>query len=129
MFRRSERTNFMRDLTINAKHLEGKICMVSLDGVLNTETSETLRKAFDDLIESNIWKFVVDLSGVSYMGSSGIGLFISLLDTLDEHKGTIVFISPQANVMEVFKLFKLATFYSITNNLQDAINEVKGLSH
>lgn len=119
----------MIDLTINTKQLEGKICLVSLDGVLNNETSEILRNAFDDLFNSKIWKFVVDLSGVSYMGSPGIGLFISLLDTLDAHKGTIVFISPQANVMEVFKLFKLSTFYSITNNLQDAIKELSELSH
>jgi anti-anti-sigma factor len=119
----------MQELTIDIKMLEGKICLVSLDGVLNNETSEMLQKAFNDLLESKIWKFVVDLSGVSYMGSPGIGLFISLLDTLDEHKGTIVFISPQANVMEVFKLFKLATFYSITNSLEDAIKELKGLSH
>ena len=119
----------MQDLTINTKPLEDNICLVSLDGFLNTETSETLRKAFDDLIDSRIWKFVVDLSGVSYMGSPGIGLFISLLDTLDAHKCTIVFISPQENVKEVFKLFQLSTFYSITNSLQDAIKELKGLSH
>lgn len=116
------------DLTVNTKLLEDNICLVSLDGVLNNETSEALRKAFNDLLESKIWKFVVDLSGVSYMGSSGIGLFISLLDTLDEHKGTIVFISPQENVKEVFKLFQLSTFYSITNNLQNAIKELKELS-
>jgi len=116
-------------VTINTKPLEGNIYLVLLDGILNNETSETLRKAFDDLIESRIWKFVVDLSGVSYMGSPGIGLFISLLDTLDEHKGTIVFINPQENVKEVFKLFQLSTFYSITNTLQDAIKELKGLSH
>jgi len=118
----------MKDLSIETEMLEGKICVVTLDGVLNNETSEILRTAFDDLFNSKIWKFVVDLSGVSYMGSPGIGLFISLLDTLDAHKGTIVFISPQANVMEVFKLFKLSTFYSITNNLQDAIKELQELS-
>src|SRR3989339_1693158 len=119
----------MKDLSIETEMLEGKICVVTLDGVLNNDTSEILRTAFDDLFNSKIWKFVEDLSGVSYMGSPGIGLFISLLDTLDAHKGTIVFISPQENVKEVFKLFQLSSFYSITNSLQDAIKELKGLSH
>jgi len=118
----------MQELAIDIKMLEGNGCLISLDGVLNNETSEILRTAFDDLLKSKIWKFVVDLSGVSYIGSPGIGLFISLLDMLGEHKGTIVFISPQANVMEVFNLFKLTTFYSITNSLEDAIKELKGLS-
>ena len=119
----------MQELTIDIKLLEDKVCLITLDGVLNNETSETLFESIQSLFNRKVWKFVVDLSGVSYMGSPGIGLFISLLDTLDEHKGAIVFISPQANVMEVFKLFKLSTFYSITNNLQDAIKELKDLSH
>ncbi|MEW6026148.1 MAG: STAS domain-containing protein [Planctomycetota bacterium] len=119
----------MSELSIETKMLEDKICQVSLDGVLNNDTSETLRNVFETMFNNKVWKFVVDLSGVSYMGSPGIGLFISLLDMLDENKGTIVFISPQENVKEVFKLFKLSTFYSITNNLQDALKELKGLSH
>ncbi|MBI5779482.1 MAG: STAS domain-containing protein [Planctomycetes bacterium] len=119
----------MQELAIDVKILEGKSCLITLDGVLNNETSETLFEAIQSLFNRKIWKLVVDLSGVSYMGSPGIGLFISLLDELEKHKGTIVFISPQANVMEVFKLFKLSTFYSITNNLQDAIKELSELSH
>lgn len=118
----------MTDLTIGTKIMAGKICLVTLDGILNNETSEMLSNAFDDIMKGRIWKFVVDLSGVSYMGSPGIGLFISLLDILESNKGTIVFISPQANVMEVFKMFKLSTFYSITDSLPAAIKEIKGLS-
>jgi len=119
----------MQELAIDIKILEGGGGLVSLDGVLNNETSEALFESIQSLFNRKVWKLVIDLSGVSYMGSPGIGLFISLLDELEKHKGTIVFISPQANVMEVFKLFKLSTFYSITNSLQDAIKELKGLSH
>ena len=119
----------MQELAIDIKILEGKSCLITLDGVLNNDTSEELFEAIQSLFNRKIWKLIIDLSGVSYMGSPGIGLFISLLDTLDAHKGTIVFISPQENVKEVFKLFKLSTFYSITNNLQDAIKELEDLSH
>lgn len=118
----------MAELNIDIKKLEDDIYLISLDGILNTETSETLLESIQSLFNRKVWKLVVDLSGVSYMGSPGIGLFISLLDELEKNKGTIVFISPQENVKEVFKLFKLSTFYSITNSIQDAIKELKELS-
>lgn len=119
----------MLELLINTKPLEKDIYLISLNGVLNNETAETLSATFDDLFARKIWKFVVDLSNVNYIGSPGIGLFISLIDSLEEHKGTIVFVNPKPNVTEAFKIFKLSNFYSITKDLDSAVKELKDLTH
>lgn len=119
----------MPELLIHTKSLEKDIYLISLNGILNNETTVTLSKTFHDLFARKIWKFIVDLSNLSYMGSSGIGLFISFVDSLEEHKGTIVFVHPKPTVKEVFKIFKLSNFYSISNNLNDAIKELKDLIH
>ncbi|MFH1231018.1 MAG: STAS domain-containing protein [Planctomycetota bacterium] len=119
----------MSELLINTKPLDENICLVVLNGVLDNETAKTLSETFHDLFARRIWKFVVDLSDLNYMGSPGIGLFISFIDSLEEHKGTIVFIYPQPNVKEVFKIFKLSNFYSITRNLDSAIKELRDLIH
>lgn len=117
----------MSKLLIDTKPVEETIYLISLNGILDNETAESLSTTFREMISRNISKFVVDLSGLSYIGSPGVGLFISLLDLLEECKGTIVFVHPQENVKEVFRLFKLSTFYSITNTLDDAVKELKNL--
>jgi len=52
-----------------------------------------------------------------------------LISTKEKHKGTIVFIHPQAGVKETFELFRLSIFYSITNDLYSAVKELKNLTH
>ncbi|MFH0889112.1 MAG: STAS domain-containing protein [Planctomycetota bacterium] len=118
----------MLELFIDTKQLEKDIYLISLNGILNNETSGTLLTVFRDLFVRKIWKFVVDLSKVNYMGSPGIGLFISFIDSLDEHKGAIVFVNPKPTVKEAFKIFKLSNFYSITKNLKSAVDELKNLT-
>jgi anti-sigma B factor antagonist len=119
----------MTELLISTKSLEENIYLIVLKGVLNNETVEILSTTFRDLFSRKIWKFVVDLSNLNYMGSAGVGLFISLIDSLEEHKGTIVFIYPKPTVKEVFKIFRLSNFYSITRNLDNAVKELKDLIH
>ncbi|MDI6733291.1 MAG: STAS domain-containing protein [Planctomycetota bacterium] len=119
----------MPELQITTKKLDEHIYLIALKGVLDNQTAGILSETFYNFFSQNIWNFVVDLSELTYLGSAGVGLFISLLDTLEEHKGNIVFIHPQENVNEVFKLFKLATFFSITANLEEGVRELKNLSH
>jgi anti-sigma B factor antagonist len=125
----SPRNSEMPELLINARLIEENTYLISLSGILDNETVEKLSKVFYDAFSRNIWSFIVDLSELDYMGSPGIGLFISFIDSLEAHKGTIVFIHPRPSVKEVFKIFKLSNFYSITRNLKSAVSELKNLTH
>jgi len=118
----------MDELTIDTKYIDKDICLISLKGALGSQNVELLLNTFQDVISRGVYKFIVDLSSLNYMGSPGVGLFITLLDELEEHKGTIVFVHPQGSVKEVFKLFRLSMFYSITRTLDSAVKELKDLT-
>lgn len=118
----------MDGLDIKTERIEEGIVLIALEGALDSFVAEGLSKAIQDLFNIKIYKFIIDLSRLNYLGSPGVGVFISILDTLEQHNGTIVFIHPKPNVKEVFKLFKLSAFYSVCKDKETAIKELKALT-
>lgn len=105
-----------------------KVMAISLKGVLDSFTVEQLYRLFNRCFSQQIYKFIVDLSELTHIGSAGIGVFIGILDTLEQNKGTLVFIHPTPKVKATFALFRLSTFYSITDNKDAALKELQALA-
>lgn len=112
------------ELIITTKRLSHDIMLINIKGVLDLNTTLDLRTVLDDCFRQGIYRFIVDLAGLQHMGSTGVGVFISILDTLEEHKGGLVFISPNPRVRTTFNLFKLSNFFGITNNVKSALDEL-----
>ncbi|MFA5793784.1 MAG: STAS domain-containing protein [Candidatus Brocadiia bacterium] len=117
----------MFDIEIDIEKVDKDIALMTLRGSLDSTTDDKLSEALNKLIKDNVYRFVIDLSGVSYIGSPGIGVFISVIDILQSNKGTIVFIYPKPNVKATFKMFKLSAFYSIAKDKETAVKELKAL--
>ncbi len=120
--------NEMVSLQIKTQKLTPDVALVSLQGVLNDQTADQLYREFKDFIADKIYKFVVDLAQLDRIGSAGLGVFISFIDTLETNKGTIVFVKPNSKVNTTFKMFKLSAFYSVTNSQEDALKEIQALT-
>ena len=118
----------MPEFKINTERVEPNIVVISLEGFLDTGTADKLSETFKQFFGQSVYKFVVDLSELDYIGSAGVGVFISILDILEKHKGTIVFIHPNPRVKEVFKIFKLSIFYTITTDRASALKELQALT-
>jgi anti-anti-sigma factor len=56
---------------------DGDVTVVDLTGKLDFETAEPFRETCQDVLINN--KVVFNLSGLSFVGSSGIGVFVSTL--------------------------------------------------
>jgi anti-anti-sigma factor len=117
----------MTDFAVNIEKIEHNCGLITIKGSLDNSTADRLEGLLMEAVADNIYRFVVDLSEVDYIGSPGIGAFISIYDVLDEHKGTMVFIYPKPNVKATFKMFKLSSFYSIAKDKETALKELKAL--
>lgn len=109
----------------NLEKGEQDIMLIQTKGRLDTETVPDLQKVLDDCLALRIYRFIVDLSELAHMGSAGVGAFIGILDTLEQNKGTIVFVRPTPKVKDTFYLFKLSNFYSITDDIQTALDKLR----
>ncbi len=107
-------------LTIS-KHKEGDVVVVSPEGSIDTHTAPDFEKALKDLLESGQVKVVVDMSGVSYISSAGIGVFMSLIGDFRSKGGDIKAASMSDKVYKVFETVGFTGILDIKNSVEEAV--------
>ena len=101
------------------------MCVLELEGAIDAYTVFYLRERFEDLYERNCYRVLVDCQLVTYISSSGIELFLTVLETIQENKGTFVLTNLAEKVIEVFNLLGLTNIFSIIINLESIYLSIK----
>jgi anti-sigma B factor antagonist len=80
------------------------IAVIRGDGRLNMVSGPALRETVKRRIDAGEPRIVVDLSGVPFMDSSGLGALISCLKSAREASGDLRIVSPSTQVTMVLTL-------------------------
>jgi len=88
---------------------------------LDAYTYEALEKTFGNLFQQKQYKLVVDMSGVDYIGSAGMGVFIHAFGVVQENEGNIVINQPTKQARDIFDLLGCSRIFTITDNLESAL--------
>jgi anti-sigma B factor antagonist len=98
----------------------GDATVVEVSGEVELHSAEQLRDAL--MQASNVERpcIVVDLSRVSFIDSSGLGVLVGALKRVRE-RGALSLVCPQARVRRVFEITGLTQVFSIYNQLEDAV--------
>ena len=86
------------------------------------ETIE-LKTAATDLFEQGNRKLVLDLGGVNYLNSMGIGALVSIYTMYAKDKGQITLCQMGKGIQNTFVITKLITIFDIEEKREDAIQE------
>ncbi len=79
---------------------------VYLKGSIDSETSEPFKKQIFDLIQSGAKHLLIEMSGVKYLSSSGIGAFFEIQKKIDSLQGSFGIYKPQNAVRRVLEIVK-----------------------
>lgn len=103
--------------------LEKKDCIVvALKGqIMGGPTSTEFRKKLSSLIEEGKINVIGDLSEVSFMNSSGLGVLIATLTSLRKEGGDFKLCSPTDRIKSLLKISKLFTVFDLYETLDEAI--------
>ncbi|MCF6460729.1 anti-sigma F factor antagonist [Clostridium sp. Cult3] len=98
--------------------------IVTLKGELDHHTSEDVRKKIDSLYyDNNLSNMVLDLRGLNFMDSSGIGLIMGRYKNCRERHGKISIVSTNPYIERILKmsgLFKIINVYPSVDEAMDA---------
>lgn len=81
--------------------------VLRLDGRLNMVAAPRLKSAIDDLVDGGSAHVVVDLAGVVFMDSSGLGALIAGLKKARQANGDLRVAAPNEQVLTVLRLTNL----------------------
>lgn len=89
---------------------KGTIARARLIGELDHHTATQVRSRLDALIVDGIRELDLDLSGLTFMDSSGIGVLIGRYKLMNERGGKVVVIKSN---MHVDRIMRMAGLYGI----------------
>jgi anti-sigma B factor antagonist len=96
-----------------------------VSGYLDTTTAGELETALYGLLDREVFKIVVDLSGVNYISSAGWGIFIGEIKRIRNHGGDLKLAGMVGDVHEVFQLLEFHSILEAHTTTQEAIGAFK----
>ncbi|MBQ7227364.1 MAG: anti-sigma factor antagonist [Clostridia bacterium] len=97
---------------------KGSVLKILLSGELDESNAEKVRSALDDKISPlHVNKIILDLSKLSFMDSTGIGVFVGRYRKFKDKP--LAFFITQPNVT-VDKILKLSGIYNIMPKIETA---------
>ncbi|HYO84518.1 MAG TPA: STAS domain-containing protein [Bryobacteraceae bacterium] len=110
------------ELEIRAKEREG-ITILELKGRLIVgEPVAALRERIRELCENGNPNIVLDLAGVDYIDSTGLGGLVISFTSLRKSGGSLKLLNLNQRNIELLVLTKLTTVFEIFDEEQDAVN-------
>ncbi|PKK91640.1 MAG: hypothetical protein CVV64_02950 [Candidatus Wallbacteria bacterium HGW-Wallbacteria-1] len=95
--------------------------IVNVEGRIIYETEKTFKDAITDLIKSDKTRIVLNLHGLSYINSAGLGVLINLLKTSKAHGGDIRLCQLNSDLAELFKITNLNQVFTIFDDAEQAV--------
>ena len=115
----------MAELNIRERQA-GDVTILDLEGKITIgEGNVALRTAVRRLVQEGKKKVLLNLSGVSYMDSSGIGELVSSHTTISREQGQLKMLGLGEKIKELLVITKLLTVFDTYSTEAEALNSFK----
>jgi anti-sigma B factor antagonist len=78
----------------------------------------------DEIVRDGCLNLLVDLSSIGYIDSTGVGMFMELIKTMDSKNGRFSLSGYDEKIKRIFKILKLDTKVSLFETKREALNEL-----
>jgi anti-sigma B factor antagonist len=109
------------DFSISTRS-EGAYTIVEVVGELEVSTVPRLRERLTDLIADGDYHLVVDLQGVDFLDSTGLGVLVGGLQRVYPHDGSFQLVCTRDRILKIFALTGLINVFSIHSSVESAIS-------
>ena len=96
------------------KNRRGRELRVVLSGELDHHNAAIIREEVDRELDGSVKLLTLDMSGITFMDSSGIGVVLGRYKTLSRRGGTVAVRQPTPHVNQIFRMSGL---YQIVEKL------------
>lgn len=107
------------DLEVSAER-DGAFCIVSVAGDLDLYTSPVLKDRLVELVEDGRPDVVIDLSGVGFVDSSGLGVLVGILRRAKERDGSVRLAGVREAVAKTFRITGLDKVFPMFATVDEA---------
>ncbi len=111
----------MSDITISERQA-GDVTILDLNGKVTIgEGSVALRNAIRRLLGEGKGKILLNLGGVGYIDSSGIGELVSSFTAVNKEGGTLKLLNLTQKIQDLLAITKLLTVFDVYDSEAEAL--------
>ncbi len=108
------------DLSVDTR-TEGEHTVVAAKGEIDVYTAPRLRTALLDLVDAGRYHLVVDVEGVEFLDSTGLGVLVGGLKRVRAHDGSLQIVCTHERLLKIFRITGLTTVFDIHDSVEDAV--------
>lgn len=100
----------------------GDVCVLKLDGkFMGGGDSFFLREKIKNVLSTGIQKILIDLDGVPYIDSTGVGFLVGSHTTISQEGGSLRLVRVKPKILEVLKVMNLLKVFDIYEEEETAL--------
>src|SRR4051812_39260145 len=108
------------DLSLSTR-TEGDRTVVTVGGEIDVYTAPKLREQLIDLVSSGNYHLVVDMEGVDFLDSTGLGVLVGGLKRVRAHDGSLRLVCTQERILKIFRITGLTKVFPIHASVDEAL--------
>ena len=113
------------EMTVDVE-TRGAYSVVNVGGEVDVFTAPKLREQLVDLVEKGSHHIVVNLEGIDFLDSTGLGVLVAGLKRVKAHEGTLSLVSTKEKILKLFRITGLTKVFPIHDTLDAATSQSPG---
>lgn len=97
--------------------------VLAVKGDIDVYTAPRLRAKLVELVSQGARKIVVNLDGVDFLDSTGLGVLVGGLKRVRSHDGDLTVVCTHARILKVFELTGLTEVFRISTSVDEATSD------
>lgn len=113
------------EFAANAQPSAGGVVVVQVQGEVDIYTAPRLKVEIHRSMDEGASRVVVDLAGVAYMDSSGLGVLIGALKRAREQGGDLIVSAPNARIARIMDVTGLSRIFNVHADTSAAVTTIR----
>lgn len=113
------------DFNVDYTVTDDDIVVMVISGPMDVATTPGLRDSLVRLIDEGHHRLVLDLNGVDFVDSIGLGAIVGLVHRLRPHDGSLAMAAPSAQVRNIFQITQLVRVIALYDTTDAAVSAVR----
>lgn len=110
------------DLGLDVQERNGR-AVLAVQGEVDVYTAPQFREQLIQLVDQGHRKIVVDLEGVEFLDSTGLGVLVGGLKRVRSHDGDLALVCTQRRILKVLEITGLTKVFDIHDSVDSAVGD------
>ena len=112
-------------MKLSDREMNGVVILEPKGKIMGGPDASLLHDKLYELIENDRKRIIIDLAGVEWMNSTGLGILISSYTTLRNHQGVLKLANVTEKIHSLLTITKLVSVFDAYDTIDDAVKSFK----